>query len=138
MKSILATSYTGKVKDQIKALGATYDKDARAWLVPDEHYEEAMRLVAEVSPKPLPPQLEAARVEVEKAATLLYAARRKLVQVKHDLVKGDPKVEGIHPDNLAFGIHYCDTSPTTECVYDDSEDHCHDFCLFCEDPHERK
>lgn len=30
------------------------------------------------------------------------------------------------------------TNPANLCVYDASEDPCHDFCLFCHQPEERK
>lgn len=32
----------------------------------------------------------------------------------------------------------CEKSPLGVCVYDDAEDPCHDQCIFCYEPYERK
>lgn len=42
------------------------------------------------------------------------------------------------PEEITFGYHECQQSPTGECAYDVEEDPCEDSCLFCEQPSERK
>lgn len=39
---------------------------------------------------------------------------------------------------LVEGVHDCLKSPIGVCVYDEDNDPCHDDCLFCGDPSERK
>lgn len=41
-------------------------------------------------------------------------------------------------EDLIFGGWSCPASPTGHCMYDDHNDTCHDNCLFCGDPEERK
>ena len=40
--------------------------------------------------------------------------------------------------DLVEGPHSCSKSPIRVCVYNNEEDKCHDVCLFCGDPEERK
>ena len=39
---------------------------------------------------------------------------------------------------VALGSWECKDSPTDMCYYDTQEDPCHDFCLVCGGPEERK
>lgn len=39
---------------------------------------------------------------------------------------------------LVEGPHKCIKSPTLSCLYDHDEDRCHDECLVCGEPEERK
>lgn len=43
-------------------------------------------------------------------------------------------------ENPFVGYHECPAAenPLPKCVYDDDEDTCHDYCLFCGKPEERK
>ena len=41
-------------------------------------------------------------------------------------------------DGIVIGSWECPDSPVELCVYDDDNDMCHDCCLFCGDPDERK
>jgi hypothetical protein len=43
---IAVTGNTYPVKDALRALGGTWDKRAKAWLVPDDKAQEARALVA--------------------------------------------------------------------------------------------
>jgi len=44
------------------------------------------------------------------------------------------------PEYVVTGTWSCDDerNPAETCVYDDANDQCHDFCLFCGEPEERK
>jgi hypothetical protein len=44
MKEITGNTYP--VKDQIKNLGGKWDADKKAWMVPNDKYEQALKLVA--------------------------------------------------------------------------------------------
>lgn len=46
MATVLITGNTFPVKEQLKALGARWNKDAKGWEVPAEKAEEAKALVA--------------------------------------------------------------------------------------------
>ena len=46
--------------------------------------------------------------------------------------------EGHNVEDLTIGDWKCDNSPLGVCVYDDCEDRCHDNCIFCGEPNERK
>ena len=41
-------------------------------------------------------------------------------------------------DGIEEGIHECYESPSARCIYDEEMDPSHDFCVFCQQPHERK
>lgn len=48
--------------------------------------------------------------------------------------RGSPYQEG----ELVIGLFWECPGPLGRCVYDDIEDSCHDSCLFCNQPEERK
>jgi hypothetical protein len=59
--------------------------------------------------------------------------------------KEELRMELIHrwgPENkdkhIVIGTWECSNSPIGVCFYDDDEDRCHDQCLICGDPDERK
>ncbi len=53
--------------------------------------------------------------------------------------EADPDDPSVDPKNIILGDCWeCDKSPTGLCVYDDENDSCHDQCLFCGEPEERK
>lgn len=57
----LITGNTYPVKEQIKALGGTWNKAAQGWMVPDEHAPQARLLVASAVPSPPPRSRRAPR-----------------------------------------------------------------------------
>jgi len=49
------------------------------------------------------------------------------------------KEAGFDPEELAVTDYWkCENSPVGKCVYEAFEDPCHDRCIFCGDPEERK
>jgi hypothetical protein len=49
------------------------------------------------------------------------------------------QAEGHDPADLIVpGVWKCEKSPVETCVYNFFEDPCHDSCIFCGDPRERK
>lgn len=44
----------------------------------------------------------------------------------------------VDPDYLILGSWDCENSPTGKCFYDSENDRCHDECLVCGEPSERK
>jgi hypothetical protein len=52
MTTVLITGNTYPVKDQIKALGGKWDKDAKGWRVPADKEAEAKALVANATSAP--------------------------------------------------------------------------------------
>jgi len=48
---IAVTGNTYPVKDELKALGARWNGDLKAWMVPSDKAEEAQRIVAGAGPK---------------------------------------------------------------------------------------
>ena len=84
--------------------------------------------------------LEDARKRLKEAESLLAEAEGCVHSARDDVAFHLGRQLGIDPADLA-GIrwgHYCETSPLEHCVYNDVEDTCHDHCLFCGDPRERK
>jgi len=47
-------------------------------------------------------------------------------------------VPGHEEHTIQIGSWECPTSPLGVCAYDSEADPCHDDCLFCHDPSERK
>lgn len=65
-------------------------------------------------------------------------ARKEALNLLRPLI---PVQEGQDPlsDRLVMGSWDCEPSnPLGVCVYDDENDPCNDFCLFCGHPDERK
>ena len=54
MTTILITGNTYPVRDQIRALGGTWDAAAKGWRVPADKADEARKLVAGTAPKRRP------------------------------------------------------------------------------------
>lgn len=50
MKPVTGNTYP--VKEQIKALGGRWDGDNKVWMVPDDKYDEAVKLVATAKKEP--------------------------------------------------------------------------------------
>jgi hypothetical protein len=71
-----------------------------------------------------------AQVALADARVTFYAARAALDKAAAAEV-------GIDRASVSF-FWGCQTSPVGGCIYDDDADPCHDFCLFCDDPEERK
>ncbi len=46
--------------------------------------------------------------------------------------------EPTEPGLVVGKAHHCPSSPHSYCEYHDSEDPCHDSCVHCGDPYERK
>jgi len=49
----------------------------------------------------------------------------------------DSGVEAVYIDPSYWGWD-CEQSPFNKCIYDNIQDPCHDHCLICGDPEERK
>ena len=125
---------------KLKALGGTFDKEAKGWQMPEAVFAEAQALLAAAPPpKPkVPAPLVSAREAVQAAHVVLHALERVLRDTHEDLVRGRlPEDADVDLEDLAFGHHECVTSPTVACVYDNAEDPRHDDCLYCHQPRDR-
>jgi len=88
------------------------------------------------------------QAEVHERITALLEKRKQLAAETHanEIVVDnvvDELVKPLRPDveyPLATFTWRCEdlANPTGYCVYDDDADPCHDECLFCGDPEERK
>jgi hypothetical protein len=79
-------------------------------------------------------------VQVEKCKNQVLVLLSNYMNIERPNLEGlgfDPPDE-YKPDDLALGSWHCGKSPTGYCVYHDTNDPSHDFCLFCGDPEERK
>jgi len=128
---------------KLKAMGGTFDKEAKGWQMPEAVFAEAQALLAAAPPpKPkVPEAIVTARDAVNAAHVVLHALERELRRVLQDTVRGRRPLNGdgdeIDLEDLAFGHHECLTSPTTMCVYDNVEDVRHDDCCYCHQPRDR-
>jgi len=75
-------------------------------------------------------QIDSAKQQVSMLETALDM---RLLQLANERFNSPYKDGELH-----FGFYECEKSPTSQCVYLESDDPMHDFCLFCEDPEERK
>lgn len=80
------------------------------------------------------PHLVALRIDIEATRKAASEAQDRWEVEATRLVNS--KLQTAH-EELYFGGYDCPESPTVHCVYDEVEDHMHDYCLFCEDPEER-
>lgn len=91
--------------------------------------------------RPLPPELAVFEEELQKCRGEFQRAERALQDVERrrqdaaiDLVR-----KTVGPDvDVWVGSYWCAESPILVCAYDDQHDRCHDLCLFCGEPEERK
>lgn len=94
--------------------------------------------------------IEKLNQEIEEATRVLVAERskkrRELDKLRDSLTIGAIPVEDSEGLTDAQKVDYlihsgywnCPESPTGKCVYFSLSDPCHDDCLFCHDPEERK
>lgn len=79
---------------------------------------------------------------INKAKSALGDARRNVGDKENNLhqIYGEIlQAEGHDPNDLIVpGEWECEKSPVDTCVYDFFQDPCHDSCIFCGDPRERK
>lgn len=73
-----------------------------------------------------------AKEAVEEAETTYYLLHEQLMLWVADTLKLPTDTD------LVEGPHDCHKSPIRVCVYNNDEDKCHDDCLFCGEPEERK
>jgi hypothetical protein len=67
----------------------------------------------------------------ERATRLEGEAKQRLIEIAEEL-------KGLEPDDIALGRSWdCATSPTDRCIYNETKDHWHDHCLFCDKPEDR-
>lgn len=77
------------------------------------------------------------KIAVQVARDLNEVADGRQMAEAQERAKAQVRSE--HPDQLlVFGGHSCDKSPTKSCVYAHYDDPCHDDCLYCGNPEERK
>ncbi len=82
--------------------------------------------------------------ERQRVAKEVSDKQTELATIEHELVKRAFSILGRDTEDLyRIEISYtwgC-TDPRNEtkgCIFDDYDDECHDFCLFCGKPEERK
>lgn len=82
---------------------------------------------------------------VKSAESFLALRKRELEEearpIVHAALMEKRELGEVVPDmrDLHLGWYWeCPSSPTAHCVYNEAEDAIHDFCLFCDDPEERK
>lgn len=80
--------------------------------------------------------------DAEKLEAQARALRRAAKEAKQKLVASHLGAWTVNGSELSVDTDYwawdCPTSPTKKCVYNDELDWCHDECIFCGDPYERK
>jgi hypothetical protein len=69
--------------------------------------------------------------KIREIRTRQYGLERSVKLIVAD------KLDMDHHD-VVLGTWDCDESPTGSCVYNDETDPCHDQCVVCGDPDERK
>jgi hypothetical protein len=79
--------------------------------------------------------IRSARESVAQAHFMLECTRDDLSHIQNLVLKS----EGYYPDDISVTeIWDCAKSPVGKCIYNHFEDPCHDWCLVCGDPEERK
>lgn len=82
------------------------------------------------------------RKVVRSAMESVAQARCMLSEVEDDLEHIQNlvlKANGYHPYDIVVTENWdCTKSPVGKCIYNQFEDPCHDHCLVCGDPEERK
>lgn len=87
-------------------------------------------------------QIQLEREEWQKIATAksVYFSQREDA-VLQDLID-DQRItameENTDPGDYEIGAWECESSPIGVCLYNRDDDPCFDYCLFCEEPDERK
>ena len=134
---LLVDTRTVKIYKKLKALGGSWDKEAKGWQMPEVAMTEAQALLAALPPpKPkVPEAIVHAHNVVEAARLLLREAENRQHTVRVNLVLGVRK--DVNISCLEFGYHECVTSPILSCVYDTADDPRQDDCIFCHEPRDR-
>jgi hypothetical protein len=65
-------------------------------------------------------------------------ARRAIATARKEREEYVSGLVDLPPESISIGGHNCPESPTRTCVYNDAEDPCHDQCIICQEPSERK
>jgi len=79
--------------------------------------------------------LKAAREAREQAKHMAASAEEDLLHIYNLILRAC----GYEPDDIIVTENWnCEKSPLGVCFYDQFEDPCHDRCLICGDPEERK
>jgi len=95
-------------------------------------------------PIPVHPELIAFDLRIKQAEQRIQDSENEIAQIGQERDKAVVKLLNeklgttYESDDITEGYWECPTSPTAKCVYDEAEDGCHDNCLFCGDPEERK
>lgn len=75
---------------------------------------------------------------IHDAQKEVYAAQCKKNEAEYELRKQLAEQYGLSPFGVSLGGWECPDSPTKYCIYNSVEDPCHDDCIICHDPEERK
>lgn len=79
--------------------------------------------------------VRSARESVAQARCMLSAVEDDLCHIQNLVLKAN----GYYPDDIVVTEDWdCTKSPVGKCIYNQFEDPCHDQCLVCGDPEERK
>ncbi len=79
--------------------------------------------------------IRAARESVAQAQFALECARDDLSHIQNLVLKS----KGYYTDDITVTEDWtCTKSPVGKCIYNHFEDPCHDVCLVCSEPEERK
>jgi len=91
--------------------------------------------------------IEEARDRINEVAATIQTLRTEMeehealiVAILRPFIPDDPDREPLSDTLVTPGSWSCtdDRNPAGTCVYDDENDDCHDTCLFCGHPEERK
>ena len=74
--------------------------------------------------------------ELENAQAEMFEAERKIDKARLNLVEAVASHYNIK--NPVVGTWECENSPIDVCIYNHDKDPCHDYCLHCGGPDERK
>ncbi len=94
-------------------------------------------------PAPLHPSLAAFQVRLKQAEAVVEGIEDEQEEMVREFVlanppEQDPHCEPWEIEYILLGWQSCTKSGLGLCVYDDMNDTCHDNCLYCHEPAERK
>lgn len=83
--------------------------------------------------------IESVMAQLEILDQVIKDMRLRRHRLVIDLGEGVAALVHIPPASIYLGQSWtCENSPTKHCIYDTDKDPCHDQCVICGDPEERK
>jgi len=76
--------------------------------------------------------------KIADARKEINSARSRMLAAEYELRERLADQYNVSAFSLILGTWPCPDSPTKFCIYNSLEDPCHDDCIICHDPEERK